>query len=479
MNRYQTRRSVARFHARPLVAFLLIASFGILFAGCGSGQTVIKGPSGADDFTFTEEDLARFQQLAGSGTVIGSGSDVLPEEGVGGELALGTGAVATTPTVIDLSMMKTYQGIRTLSSGSENTYQVTNTFLNLRKGPDAGAALIGRLNRGDLLTVIEFVNAGWAKVKLASGGEGYAAIQYIGKLTTSDRVAGEKKAFEGLYYVHFGFVNVREKPEQQSGKLGQIDGQAFVRPLQIDKDWARVSFQGKDGFVSMQYLAPFLPTFLVRQERFTLPILRYDVSQEGALQALGDQTAKLKQAGTHFLTLKGFRDLLLRQESGEASLPSKPVIVVISGLTKDNIRKASDALYASGIPATFILQTDQVGLSGITQKTLLTLVANGFDIQSGAHSGDDLRSLTNAQVKLEVEQSRKILEDMTGMPVFAIDYPVGGVNDRVTQVVSDAGYLFGLGNAPDKEFLRDQFLRLPSFSVSSNMTADDVLNIVR
>src|SRR5690606_13442462 len=97
---------------------------------------------------------------------------------------------------------------------------------------------------------------------------------------------------------------------------------------------------------------------------------------------------------------------------------------------------------------------------------------------SGAHSGDDLRSMTNSQVELELHQSRQMLEDYSDSEVFAVSYPWGGVNDRVMQVAGASGYLFGVGASPDRWFTRAQFLQMPSLLVSGSMTEDDMLRLV-
>ncbi|MFA6038871.1 MAG: SH3 domain-containing protein [Candidatus Peribacteraceae bacterium] len=493
MNAYRrtARRRPSRLHAGPILAFLLVASFGILFAGCGK-QVNVKGPEDMpqDDITFTEEDLARFRRLAGvdeetssaglAGDQASSGSAEASSAPV---LRAGEGsgaAVASNIPVLDLSMVQRYDAMRSAGAvEGENRYRVTNTFLNVRSEAKVQSALVARLNGGDEVIVLEFVNAGWAKVKVGDK-QGYAAIQYLAKVTTDDLLAKEQKAFEGLYYVSFGFVNVRAKPEQKSEKLGEIPGQAFIRPLAIENDWARVAFQGKEGYVSMGYLAPFRPTFVVRQEKFVLPIFRYAIGQPGMLDALAAHVVALKQAGAAFTTLRDFQAVLLQQDQKkDARLPEKSVLIAITDVTPETVRKASDILYGNSVRATFFLQSGRVGLSGITQKALMTLLANGFDIQSAGHSGDDLRALTNTQVQAEVAQSRKTLEDMLGKQVFAIDYPQGGVNDRVSAVAAEAGYLFGVGNAPDKQFLRSQFLRLPSYAVTTSMTAEDILQIIK
>ena len=118
-------------------------------------------------------------------------------------------------------------------------------------------------------------------------------------------------------------------------------------------------------------------------------------------------------------------------------------------------------------------------MDSMTQKTVMTLIANGLDIESGGHTGEDLRSQTNAQVDLELRQSRKLLEDYAGRSVMVIGYPQGGVNDRVMKAAADAGYLLGIGIAPDRTFQRDQLLRLPSFLVSPKATDQEVLAMIK
>ena len=138
------------------------------------------------------------------------------------------------------------------------------------------------------------------------------------------------------------------------------------------------------------------------------------------------------------------------------------------------MKELSDILRISGVTATLFFETKGVGLSGVSEKILLTLLANGHDIQSGAHTGDDLRSLTNAQVDLELQQSRQILESLIQRPVFAVAYPKGGINDRVRQKAQEAGYLLGISSSLGRTFTRDQLLRLPSFGVTSDVTDDEV-----
>jgi uncharacterized protein YgiM (DUF1202 family) len=479
MSRSHSSRAESRA-LRPFVAFLLVSGFGILFAGCQGPEDVAE-----DEFVFTETDVARFRELARDaeedatgGTMADSGSgstgaslDALPS-GSGGS------TLSTVPD-LDLSMVPVYRAMRAApSQATGNLYRVSNEFLNVRSEPSLSAAMLERIERGGTLDVSEFVNAGWAKVTLAGGKVGYVSRQYIAKITSAEKLEEEKKKFEGLFYVNFGFVNLRKEPNQGSDKLGEVPGQTIIRPLSIDGQWAKISHNGMEGFVSRQYLAPFMPAFHVRQESYTLPVLQYDATQSGMLALLGQHAARLKTDGAAFTTFKALQELLLAQEQRDVRLDPKSVIIALSNVTAGNVREVSAALQAAGIPATLFIETKQLGVAGITEKTVLTLVANGYDLQSAGHTGDDLRSLTSAQVELELKQSRKMLEEFTGRPVFAVLYPEGGGNDRVSELAEAAGYLFGVAGSSERVFNRTQLLRLPSLLIFPSTSVEEVSRFV-
>lgn len=470
MYRTRTRRSRS---SHSFAMFMLIASFGILFAGCRGPEDVAED----DTLVFTDTDMAQYRAIAESASgseLVGSGSTTPEIDPV----ATGTGTAAVG--VLDVSMVKTYASMRESVAGG-TSFQVTNDFLNVRAAPSTGAATIERLEFGAPVDVLEFINGQWAKVKLHDGREGYAAHRYLSKATSEERLADEKKKYENMYYVSFGFVNMRKAPNQESEKIGEIPGGTMLRPLQMEGEWAKVQFDGKEGYVSQSYLAKFLPNFIVRQDTYTLPVLHYRLTADRTdelMQGMSQQVSALREQGYTFMTFANLRDLMLAQQSRDVRLDPKKVIVAVSGVTPENSKAISSALNIAGVNATLFVETQHVGLSGITEKMLLTLMANGFDIQSGTHTGDDLRTLTQAQAELELQQSRKILENYTHKSVFAVSYPQGGVNERIAQIAADAGYLFGIGDDADRSFSRSQLLRVPAMAVFPSMSTEEVVKFV-
>ena len=451
---------------RPIVAFLLVASFGILFAGCGGEKSTGEIPQ-ADKFTFTAEDLAKVKELVGDG----SGAFIPRLELQPEELA------DSGPPVIDVGSITKFNAMRQASDGGEDFFRVTNAFLNVRAAPRVTALQIGRFDRSDNVEVIEFVNAAWAKVRYEDQ-EGFVASRYLSKLVTEHQLVEERKKYEGMYFVDFGFLNVRKEADANSEKLGELPGQSFVRPISQDEVWARIPYESGDGFVAKQYLTPFLPNFLVRQSTFDLPIVHFRLAGEGVLDAMPDHLSALKGRGLNIWTMHDFYSLLLKQEERDVRLEPNTVIVTVSDITPENIKALSDVLRNSNVDATLFLEGRHLGSGGIDQRQIVTLLANGHDLQSAGHTGDDLRSLTNAQVELELSQSKKLLEDITKKKVISVAYPLGGVNDRVARKAAEVGYLLGLSNAPDVSFERSQLLRMPSIIIKSTTSTDDLLSLV-
>ena len=445
----------------------LVALMAVMLVGCGGGT--LDGTGSEEVISFTADDVARFRSLVEEASVAGPGSGLVLD------LPVASSGTVTVP-VIDLSQVALFNTLRE-EPGAEgmSLFKVTNDFVNVRSEPRVTATQVGRLERGAALTVLDYPDAAWAHVKLPDGQEGYVSLRHIAKLTAEERLADERKAFEGQYFVDFGFLNVRTQPDTNAEKIGELPGQAIIKPLHLDEVWARIPFNGREGYVARQYLSPFQPQFLVRQDHYDLPILHYRAETPGMIDALVKHLESLNTAGYNFMTLRDFQDHVLEQEERDVRLTPRSIVITVSGITADNIEEISSAFRASSAVATLFIPSGQVGPTGITTQSIQTLRANGFDLASGAHSGDDLRSLTNAQLELEVQQSRGLLEDQGAGQIMALAYPFGGVNERVKEKTASAGYLFGLGNREGTSIRRSEFLDMPNLPITADMTIEALL----
>lgn len=72
------------------------------------------------------------------------------------------------------------------------------------------------------------------------------------------------------------------------------------------------------------------------------------------------------------------------------------------------------------------------------------LAESGVEIGSHGHSHVALTRLSDRFLRIELEKSKKILEDIIGRPVDFISFPFGRVNLRVEEMAMAVGYRRGL-----------------------------------
>jgi peptidoglycan/xylan/chitin deacetylase (PgdA/CDA1 family) len=78
---------------------------------------------------------------------------------------------------------------------------------------------------------------------------------------------------------------------------------------------------------------------------------------------------------------------------------------------------------------------------GLTEEQLRACAADSL-VTLGAHSVSHprLTALDEETAQSEIEQSKRVLEDISGKPISLFAYPFGDANDRVALIVKEAGY---------------------------------------
>ncbi len=71
---------------------------------------------------------------------------------------------------------------------------------------------------------------------------------------------------------------------------------------------------------------------------------------------------------------------------------------------------------------------------------LRNLAMQGFSIQSHSMTHRNLTRLNQADLKSDLDNSKKVIEDNIGLPVTTLAAPMGRINDRVTKTALELGY---------------------------------------
>jgi peptidoglycan/xylan/chitin deacetylase (PgdA/CDA1 family) len=85
--------------------------------------------------------------------------------------------------------------------------------------------------------------------------------------------------------------------------------------------------------------------------------------------------------------------------------------------------------------------------SHLSKEQIIELHQAGFEIGSHGRRHLFLNNKPDKILKTEIEDSKKLIEDLTGSAVRSFCYPFGRYNQRVAEFVKSAGYKYAVGSA--------------------------------
>jgi len=163
-------------------------------------------------------------------------------------------------------------------------------------------------------------------------------------------------------------------------------------------------------------------------------------------------------------------EFIRRIKRGER-IPHKTVAITFDDGVKNNFFYAYPALRRYNLPATIFVVPDFVGGEDFLDWNEIKIMQeNGISIGSHTTSHSWLPSLSEAQVRKEFVDSKKILESRTGHKIETLSYPLGGFNKKVEKIAEEAGYIGAVATNPGrKQSSRDPYaLKRIRISMTSN-----------
>jgi peptidoglycan/xylan/chitin deacetylase (PgdA/CDA1 family) len=154
---------------------------------------------------------------------------------------------------------------------------------------------------------------------------------------------------------------------------------------------------------------------------------------------------KLKDSGVEIISMSDF----LAWRRGEKNIPHKAALITIDDGYASAYDIARPILKKHGYPWTYFIYTKYVGAGGksITWEQLAELHKEGVEIGSHTISHIDLRTVHGRSSEAyeqwlhdEIVESRHTIEKATGGRCIVFAYPAGGWNQKVRDVVKEAGY---------------------------------------
>lgn len=138
---------------------------------------------------------------------------------------------------------------------------------------------------------------------------------------------------------------------------------------------------------------------------------------------------------------------------------------------KDNYDYAFPILKKYNLPATIFVIINEIGRrqgDRLSWEQIREMSGSGV-ISIGSHGlmPEPLVNLkSEAELKKEIFDSKKIIEEKLGKSVSAFCYPEGGFNPRIKELVGEAGYRVAVATSPGKEFPNDDIFALKRLRIS-------------
>ncbi|MDI6736608.1 MAG: polysaccharide deacetylase family protein [bacterium] len=147
------------------------------------------------------------------------------------------------------------------------------------------------------------------------------------------------------------------------------------------------------------------------------------------------QMAYLKKHGVTSVTFKELKN---------GVLPDKPVIITFDDGRENNYTEAFPILKEYNFKACMFLPTQKCEIS---IEQLKEMQIYGLEFGSHTKTHPNLLKISESQAKEEIDISRKELEEglNTRIIVFSYPYGAGAYNEKIKQMVKDAGYSFACG----------------------------------
>ncbi|KFC18698.1 SH3 domain-containing protein [Chryseobacterium sp. FH1] len=86
------------------------------------------------------------------------------------------GAIDSSYTATDINIDVQVSG---LQAGASLTVATDESNLNIRQEPSTDASIVGKVAKGETVTLVEQSSDDWWKIKTADGEEGYAYARYL------------------------------------------------------------------------------------------------------------------------------------------------------------------------------------------------------------------------------------------------------------------------------------------------------------
>ncbi|MEJ5173103.1 MAG: polysaccharide deacetylase family protein [Hydrogenothermaceae bacterium] len=160
----------------------------------------------------------------------------------------------------------------------------------------------------------------------------------------------------------------------------------------------------------------------------------------------------------------------------------KEIIITFDDGYKDFIEKALPIIKKHNFKAIVFIVTDLVGSYNrwdweklnvkkplMDWKDIEYIQREGIEIGSHTLTHPFLTKIDIKEAKKEIEKSKKILEDKLGIEITSFCYPYGDYNEKIRDLVEEAGYRYGFTTKDGSFEVSDDPFQIKRITVFGNL----------
>lgn len=217
------------------------------------------------------------------------------------------------------------------------------------------------------------------------------------------------------------------------------------------------------GFIRRQYVVPIIMYHSVNPE--AVYANRLAVTND----TFERQMRFLKRHRYNVIDIPTLADLIRNKDR----IPPRTIAITLDDGYRDNYTHAFPILKKYNLPATLFVILNEVGRpegDRLSWEEIEVMRDSGI-ITFGSHclGPEPLVNLASEEeVKKEISLSKRILEERLAKAVTVFSYPEGRFNERIRQLVIDAGYKSAVATNPGKDYPSDDIFALKRMRISEN-----------
>jgi peptidoglycan/xylan/chitin deacetylase (PgdA/CDA1 family) len=215
------------------------------------------------------------------------------------------------------------------------------------------------------------------------------------------------------------------------------------------------------NYLKQQYVVPIIMYHSVRPD--AAPGNRLVVSPE----TFERQMRFLKEHRYKVLPLESIASLI----GAKKRIPPRALAITFDDGYKDNYIYVFPILKKYSLPATVFVIVEEVGRADRLSWDEIKEMQDTSIITFGSHAvgPEPLVNIKSAQdLKRQIFDSKRILEEKLGRKIYAFSYPEGRFNDRIKQLVKACGYKLAVATNPGKKFANEDIFALKRLRISEN-----------